>query len=140
MAPNLYPVRKDEDDVKLFTVTKLEKRKSDMIARTIELNQSEKAILSANLSEQLILQDDQSDGISDLKSTKDINQSDNKNGVKSPPPSNQPQRLQCKQKEPDWSGFKCWLHSVAVVTFDLELGQVIEKTFPNHEEFRELAC
>ena len=29
-----------------------------------------------------------------------------------------------KISEPDWSGFKNWLHSVAVVTFDLELGQV----------------
>jgi len=35
----------------------------------------------------------------------------------------------------DWSGFQCWVHSVAVVTFDLELGQVIEKTFPNTAEF-----
>jgi len=40
-----------------------------------------------------------------------------------------------KNMDPDWSGFKNWLHSVAVVTFDLELGQVIEKTFPNTEEF-----
>lgn len=33
----------------------------------------------------------------------------------------------------DWGGFRSWLHSVVVVTFDLELGQVIEKTFPNSD-------
>ena len=27
--------------------------------------------------------------------------------------------------EKDWDGFRSWLHSIAVVTFDLELGQVI---------------
>ena len=30
----------------------------------------------------------------------------------------------------DWSGFRSWLHSIAVVTFDLELGQVIENVYP----------
>jgi hypothetical protein len=33
----------------------------------------------------------------------------------------------------DWAGFRAWLHSVVVVTFDLELGQVIERTFPGRE-------
>jgi hypothetical protein len=33
----------------------------------------------------------------------------------------------------DWAGFRAWLHSVVVVTFDLELGQVIERTFPARE-------
>lgn len=33
----------------------------------------------------------------------------------------------------DWGGFRSWLHSVAVVTFDLELGQVIENTFPKSD-------
>jgi len=32
--------------------------------------------------------------------------------------------------EQDWSGFRSWLHSIAVVTFDLELGQVIENVYP----------
>ena len=27
--------------------------------------------------------------------------------------------------EKEWDGFRSWLHSIAVVTFDLELGQVI---------------
>ena len=35
--------------------------------------------------------------------------------------------------EPEWAGFRAWLHSVVVVTFDLELGQVIERTFPSRE-------
>ena len=26
--------------------------------------------------------------------------------------------------EKEWDGFRSWLHSIAVVTFDLELGQV----------------
>ena len=26
--------------------------------------------------------------------------------------------------ESEWDGFRSWLHSIAVVTFDLELGQV----------------
>ena len=26
--------------------------------------------------------------------------------------------------ENEWDGFRSWLHSIAVVTFDLELGQV----------------
>ena len=32
--------------------------------------------------------------------------------------------------EEDWAGFRSWLHSIAVVTFDLELGQVIENVYP----------
>lgn len=31
----------------------------------------------------------------------------------------------------DWTGFRSWLHSIAVVTFDLELGQVIENLYPS---------
>ena len=30
----------------------------------------------------------------------------------------------------DWDNLRAWLHSVAVVTFDLELGQVIERVYP----------
>ena len=30
----------------------------------------------------------------------------------------------------EWAGFRSWLHSIAVVTFDLELGQVIETLYP----------
>lgn len=30
----------------------------------------------------------------------------------------------------DWLGFRSWLHSIVVVTFDLELGQVIENVYP----------
>ena len=30
----------------------------------------------------------------------------------------------------DWENFHNWLHSIAVVTFDLELGQVIESIYP----------
>lgn len=30
----------------------------------------------------------------------------------------------------DWAGFRSWLHSIAIVTFDLELGQVIENVYP----------
>jgi len=30
----------------------------------------------------------------------------------------------------EWSGFRSWLHSIVVVTFDLELGQVIENVYP----------
>jgi hypothetical protein len=37
------------------------------------------------------------------------------------------------KQDPDWAGFRAWLHSVVVVTFDLELGQVIERTFPCRE-------
>lgn len=29
-----------------------------------------------------------------------------------------------------WESFRSWLHSIAVVTFDLELGQVIENVYP----------
>ena len=36
-------------------------------------------------------------------------------------------------QEEEWGGFRSWIHSIAVVTFDLELGQVIENTFPNSE-------
>jgi len=32
--------------------------------------------------------------------------------------------------ENEWDGFRSWLHSIAVVTFDLELGQVIENVYP----------
>jgi len=32
--------------------------------------------------------------------------------------------------EKEWDGFRSWLHSIAVVTFDLELGQVIENLYP----------
>ncbi|XP_023322220.1 protein DENND6A [Eurytemora carolleeae] len=38
----------------------------------------------------------------------------------------------------DWGGFRSWIHSVAVVTFDLELGQVIENTFPECKTLDEL--
>jgi len=30
----------------------------------------------------------------------------------------------------EWAAFRAWLHSIQVVTFDLELGQVIENTYP----------
>ena len=30
----------------------------------------------------------------------------------------------------EWGSFRSWIHSIVVVTFDLELGQVIENTFP----------
>ena len=30
----------------------------------------------------------------------------------------------------NWAGLRSWIHSVVVVTFDLELGQVIENSFP----------
>jgi len=30
----------------------------------------------------------------------------------------------------EWGAFRAWLHSIQVVTFDLELGQVIENTYP----------
>ena len=33
----------------------------------------------------------------------------------------------------DWENFHNWLHSIAVVTFDLELGQVIESLYPAAE-------
>ena len=33
----------------------------------------------------------------------------------------------------DWENFHNWLHSIAVVTFDLELGQVIESLYPATE-------
>ena len=33
----------------------------------------------------------------------------------------------------DWENFHNWLHSIAVVTFDLELGQVIESIYPATE-------
>ena len=33
----------------------------------------------------------------------------------------------------DWGNFHNWLHSIAVVTFDLELGQVIESIYPATE-------
>jgi len=33
----------------------------------------------------------------------------------------------------DWAGLRSWIHSVVVVTFDLELGQVIENAFPNND-------
>ena len=105
-------------------------------------NQLEKAIPLSNQLEQLIPSGDQSE----ITDTKGLNQSESKSDISNPQPVNQSQskplpvnqsqRLKPKQLEPDWSGFKGWLHSVAVVTFDLELGQVIEKTFPNHEEFR----
>ena len=115
-------------------------------------NQLEKAIPPSNQLEQLIPSGDQSE----ITDTKGLNQSESKSDISNPQPVNQSQshplpvnqsqshplpvdqsqRLKHKQLEPDWSGFKGWLHSVAVVTFDLELGQVIEKTFPNHEEFR----
>jgi len=32
----------------------------------------------------------------------------------------------------EWEGFQSWLHSIAVVTFDLELGQVIENVYPTN--------
>ena len=109
---------------------------------TIQINQLEKAIPPSNQLEQLIPSGDQSE----ITDTKGLNQSESKSDISNPQPVNQSQskplpvnqsqRLKPKQLEPDWSGFKGWLHSVAVVTFDLELGQVIEKTFPNHEEFR----
>ena len=35
--------------------------------------------------------------------------------------------------EENWANFRSWLHSVVVVTFDLELGQVIENAFPNNQ-------
>jgi len=31
-----------------------------------------------------------------------------------------------------WDRFSSWLHSICVVTFDLELGQAIESVFPGH--------
>jgi hypothetical protein len=34
----------------------------------------------------------------------------------------------------DWAGLRAWLHSIAVVTFDLELGQVIENVYPTPEQ------
>lgn len=36
-----------------------------------------------------------------------------------------------------WDKFSCWITCFCVVTFDLELGQVIEKIFPDHVEFSE---
>ncbi|XP_065067131.1 protein DENND6A-like isoform X2 [Rhopilema esculentum] len=36
-----------------------------------------------------------------------------------------------------WENFNCWIKCFCIVTFDLELGQVIEKTFPNHVELDE---
>ena len=31
-----------------------------------------------------------------------------------------------------WDRFSAWVHSICVVTFDLELGQAIESVFPGH--------
>ena len=31
-----------------------------------------------------------------------------------------------------WDRFGAWIHSICVVTFDLELGQSIERIFPEH--------
>jgi len=32
-----------------------------------------------------------------------------------------------------WDRFNTWVHSICVVTFDLELGQAIEKMYPNDQ-------
>jgi len=36
-----------------------------------------------------------------------------------------------------WERFSGWVHSICVVTFDLELGQAIESTFPEHVKLSE---
>ena len=36
-----------------------------------------------------------------------------------------------------WDRFAAWVHSICVVTFDLELGQAIESSFPAHVQLSE---
>ena len=37
-----------------------------------------------------------------------------------------------------WDRFSAWIHSICVVTFDLELGQAIESVYPGHVELSEI--
>jgi len=41
------------------------------------------------------------------------------------------------RKHLPWDLFNCWMKCFCIVTFDLELGQVIEKIFPEHVELSE---